>query len=122
VADRAQGAGGRGHEVVAGAAANEPAGIDETRFRSVRWILDGITWKRSDPWLTSFVDCSRNGPGSLLGLAPGRTGGYVREWLGEQSEAFRKMIRIVVIDPSATVPRRPNRSTSGTWSYWLTRW
>ena len=48
-------------------------GIDETRFRSVRWILDGITWKRSDPWLTSFVDCSRDGPGSLLGLAPGRT-------------------------------------------------
>ena len=29
-------------------------GIDETRFRSVRWWLDGITWKRSDPWLTSF--------------------------------------------------------------------
>jgi transposase len=43
-------------------------GIDETRFRSVRWILDGITWKRSDPWLTSFVDCSRDGPGSLLGV------------------------------------------------------
>ena len=76
-------------------------GIDETRFRSVRWILDGITWKRSDPWLTSFVDCSRDGPGSLLGLAPGRTGGCVREWLGEQSEAFRKRIEIVVIDPSA---------------------
>jgi transposase len=76
-------------------------GIDETRFRSVRWILDGITWKRSDPWLTSFVDCSRDGPGSLLGLAPGRTGACVREWLGEQSEAFRKMIKIVVIDPSA---------------------
>src|SRR3954468_4477187 len=36
-------------------------GIDETRFRSVRWILDGITWKRSDPWLTSFVDCSADG-------------------------------------------------------------
>ncbi|MGH3100361.1 MAG: ISL3 family transposase, partial [Thermoleophilia bacterium] len=76
-------------------------GIDETRFSSVRWILDGITWKRSDPWLTSFVDCSRDGPGSLLGLAPGRTGGCVREWLGEQSEKFRKRIEIVVIDPSA---------------------
>ncbi len=25
----------------------------------------------------------------------------MREWLGEQSEAFRKMIKIVVIDPSA---------------------
>ena len=45
-------------------------GIDETRFRSVRWVLDGITWKRSDPWLTSFVDCSPDGAGSLLGLAP----------------------------------------------------
>jgi transposase len=76
-------------------------GIDETRFGSVRWIVDGITWKRSDPWLTSFVDCSRDGPGSLLGLAPGRTGACVREWLGEQSEAFRNAIRIVVIDPSA---------------------
>jgi transposase len=76
-------------------------GIDETRFRSVRWILDGITWRRSDPWLTSFVDCSRDGPGALLGLAPGRTGACVREWLAAQSEEFRKMIKIVVIDPSA---------------------
>jgi transposase len=76
-------------------------GIDETRFRSVRWVLDGITWRRSDPWLTSFVDCSRDGPGSLLGLAPGRTGGCVRDWLSEQSDAFREAIEIVVIDPSA---------------------
>jgi transposase len=76
-------------------------GIDETRFRSVRWILDGVAWRRSDPWLTSLVDCSRDGSGSLLGLAPGRTGGCVRDWLGEQSDAFRKRIEIVVIDPSA---------------------
>ena len=76
-------------------------GIDETRFRSVRWLLDGITWKRSDPWLTSFVDCSTDGPGSLLGLAPGRTGGCVRDWLGEQTTAFRDRIELVVIDPSA---------------------
>jgi transposase len=101
VADRAQGAGGRGHEWLPELPPTPRLGIDETRFRSVRWILDGITWKRSDPWLTSFVDCSRDGPGSLLGLAPGRTGACVREWLGEQSEAFRKMIKIVVIDPSA---------------------
>ena len=76
-------------------------GIDETRFRSVRWVLDGITWRRSDPWLTSFVDCSADGSGSLLGLAPGRTGGCVRDWLGEQTDAFRDAIEIVVIDPSA---------------------
>ena len=60
-------------------------GIDETRFRSVRWRLDGITWKRSDPWLTSFVDCSTDGPGSLLGLAPGRTGACVRDWLASRT-------------------------------------
>jgi transposase len=76
-------------------------GIDETRFRPVRWILDGVTWKRSDPWLTSFVDCSRDGPGSLLGLSPGRTGSWVREWLAEQTAAFRDTVELVVIDPSA---------------------
>ena len=76
-------------------------GIDETRFRSVRWILDGITWRRSDPWMTSFVDCTPGHPGVLLGLAPGRTAACVRDWLGEQSDAFRRRIEIVVIDPSA---------------------
>jgi transposase len=76
-------------------------GIDETRFRSVRWILEGLTWRRSDPWLTSFVDCTPGRPGTLLGLAPGRTGACVRDWLGEQSDAFRRRIEIVVIDPSA---------------------
>jgi transposase len=76
-------------------------GIDETRFRSVRWILDGISWKWSDPWLTSFVDCSAEGPGSLLGLAPGRTGSCVRDRLGEWTDTFRNKIEIVVIDPSA---------------------
>ncbi len=76
-------------------------GIDETRFRSVRWILDGITWRRSDPWMTSFADCTPGRPGALLGLAPGRTGGCVREWLGEQANAFRAGIEIAVIDPSA---------------------
>jgi transposase len=97
------------HKALVAAAAKwlpEPApttrlGIDETRFRSVRWILNGITWKRSDPWLTSFVDCSADGPGSLLGLAPGRTGACVKDWLGEQTEAFRNKVEIVVIDPSA---------------------
>jgi transposase len=97
------------HKALVGAAAGwlpEPAptsrlGIDETRFRSVRWILEGIVWKRSDPWLTSFVDCSVDGPGSVLGLSPGRTGACVKDWLAEQTNAFRNKIEIVVIDPSA---------------------
>ena len=45
-------------------------GIDETRFRSVRWILDGITWRRSDPWMTSFVDCTPGHPGRCSGSHP----------------------------------------------------
>ena len=42
-------------------------GIDETRTRSVRWISEGIeqkvTWRRSDPWMTSIVDLDRSHPG-----------------------------------------------------------
>jgi transposase len=34
-------------------------------------------------------------------LTLGRACACVREWLGEQSKAFRKRIEIVVIDPSA---------------------
>ncbi len=76
-------------------------GIDETRSRSVRWILADAGWKRSDPWLTSFVDADPTRCGPLLGLAPGRTGGCVRAWLGEQTQAFRAAVELVVIDPSA---------------------
>jgi transposase len=46
------------------------------------------------------VDCSTDGPKTFLGLAPGRTGGCVQDWLAEQSAAFRSKIDIVVIDPS----------------------
>lgn len=76
-------------------------GIDETRSRSVRWILADHGWKRSDPWLTSFVDADPTRCGPLLGLAPGRTGACVRDWLGEQTAEFRSAVELVVIDPSA---------------------
>jgi transposase len=76
-------------------------GIDETRTRSVRWVLEPCGWRRSDPWMTSFVDADPTGPGVLLGLAPGRSGGCVRTWLAEQSPQFRAGITTVVIDPSA---------------------
>jgi transposase len=76
-------------------------GIDETRARTVRWILQDVGWRRSDPWMTSFVDADTAGPGLLLGLAPGRSGACVRTWLGEQTAQFRAGIELVVIDPSA---------------------
>jgi transposase len=105
-------------------------GIDETRSRSVRWILAEAGWKRSDPWLTSFVDADPTRRGPLLGLAPGRTGGCVRAWLGEQTPAFRAAVELVVIDPSAPYasgirrpcPGRGSRSTGSIWPRWPTRW
>jgi len=76
-------------------------GIDETRARSVRWLKESTGWKRSDPWLTSFVDTDPARRGLLLGLAPGRSGGCVKSWLAEQDVAFREQVQVVVIDPSA---------------------
>ena len=76
-------------------------GIDETRFRSVRWILDGITWKRSDPWLTPSWTAPGMGRDRCWGWLLAAPEHVCREWLGEQTEAFRDAIEIVVIDPSA---------------------
>ncbi len=80
-------------------------GVDETRARSVRWLLSEAGWRRSDPWMTSFVDLDPAHPGGLLGLAPGRSGASVRGWLGLQSQAFRDGIDVVAIDPSAPFAR-----------------
>ncbi len=82
-------------------APTEVLGIDETRARRVRWYLEDAAWRRSDPWLTSFVDADPTRAGRLLGLAPGRSGACVADWLSEQSQQFRDGIRLVVIDPSA---------------------
>jgi transposase len=76
-------------------------GMDETRVRRVRWLLEQAGWRRSDPWMTSFVDLDPTRRGGLLGLAPGRSGASVRGWLTRQSEAFRAGIEVVAIDPSA---------------------
>ncbi len=76
-------------------------GVDETCARSVRWLLAEHTWRRSDPWMTSFVDLDPAHAGGLLGLAPGRSGASVHGWLNLQSEQFRNGIEVVAVDPSA---------------------
>ena len=76
-------------------------GIDETRARSVKWVFEEDSWKRIDPWMTSFVNADPNCSGRLLGLTPGRSGACVSTWLGKQTQAFRDGIEVVVIDPSA---------------------
>lgn len=76
-------------------------GIDETRRGKPRWTRDPASrrWLRTDPWDTGFVDLT--GDQGLLGQVEGRTGAAVRQWLNEQTEAFRAGITHVVIDPSA---------------------
>ena len=44
------------------------AGLGAYRPGAVRKRpLDGITWRRSDPWLTRIVDCSADGPDRCWG-------------------------------------------------------
>ena len=69
-------------DVLGQAAPTTMIGIDETRARSVRWIQEGVesqlTWRRSDPWMTSVVDLDRSHPGGIIGLAAGRSGACVQ--------------------------------------------
>lgn len=76
-------------------------GLDETRVRRVRWLLEEAGWTRSDPWMTSFVDLDPDRSGGLLGLTPGRSGAAVAGWLTRQAPQFRAGTEVVVIDPSA---------------------
>jgi hypothetical protein len=46
-------------------------GIDETRVRRVRWLLEEAGWTRSDPWMTGFVDLDRTGRAGCSGSRPG---------------------------------------------------
>jgi transposase len=97
------------HRVLVAAAADvlgqaEPTttiGIDETRARSVRWLLGEVGWRRSDPWMTSIVDLNPASRGGIIGLAPGRSGACIEGWLALQSSEFRAHVQVVAIDPSA---------------------
>jgi transposase len=83
------------------AAGTRMLGVDETRARSIRWLLTEHGWARTDPWMTSFVDLDPGHPGGLLGLAAGRSGASVIGWLALQSQQFRDGITVVAVDPSA---------------------
>ncbi len=83
------------------ASATTTIGIDETRARSVRWLLEEVGWRRTDPWMTSIVDLDPTSRGGIIGLAPGRSGACVEGWLALQSSIFRDTVQVVAIDPSA---------------------
>jgi transposase len=75
-------------------------GIDEHRYRSVRWLRDSATgsWRRFEPWMSTFVDLST---GQVLGVVDGRDSTAVRDWLKVRSQDWRDQVEVVAIDPSA---------------------
>ena len=74
-------------------------GIDEHRFRTVRWYRDEHdTWRRVEPWMTTFTNLAT---GQVIGVVDGRDSAAVRTWLKAQPRWWRHRVRVVAIDPSA---------------------
>ena len=74
-------------------------GIDEHRFRSVRWYRDEHdTWRRVEPWMTTFTNLAT---GQVIGVVDGRDSAAVRTWLKTRPRWWRHRVAVVAIDPSA---------------------
>jgi transposase len=75
-------------------------GIDEHRFRSVRYFQDPTTkaWTRFEPWMTTIVDLDT---GQVLGVVDGRDHKGVGDWLFARPLEWRLAVQVVAIDPSA---------------------
>lgn len=53
-------------------------GIDEHRYRSVRWFrTEAGGWRRFEPWMTTLVDLTT---GQVLGIVDGRDSAAVGQW------------------------------------------
>ena len=75
-------------------------GIDEHRFRSVRYFQDPASkaWTRFEPWMTTIVDLDT---GQVLGVVDGRDHKGVGDWLFARPLEWRLAVQVVAIDPSA---------------------
>jgi len=74
-------------------------GIDEHRFRTVRWFRDDAGgWRRIEPWMTTMVDLAT---GEVIDVVDGRDSAAVAAWLEAQPRWWRRRVEVVAIDPSA---------------------
>ncbi|MCQ6272317.1 transposase [Pseudarthrobacter sp. R1] len=75
-------------------------GIDERRFRSVRYFQDPSTkaWTRFEPWMTIIVDLDT---GQVLSVVDGRDHMGVGDWLFARPLEWLLAVQVVAIDPSA---------------------
>ncbi len=81
-------------------------GIDEHRFRSVRWFKDEAgSWARVEPWSVLFTDLDT---GAVLGVVDVRDGAAVRGWLRSRPRWWRHQVQVVAIDPSAAFRAAPH--------------
>ena len=74
-------------------------GIDEHRFRSVRWFKDDDgKWARIEPWMITFTNLAT---GQVIGVVDGRDSAAVKSWLRVRPRWWRHRVSVVAIDPSA---------------------
>jgi transposase len=75
-------------------------GIDEHRFRNVRYLRDPETQAvtRVEPWSIVFTDLDT---GALLDVIDGRRGTTVTAWIGARPRWWRRRVQLVAIDMSA---------------------
>ena len=78
-------------------------GIDEHRYRRVRWFRNEHGgWRRVEPWMSTIVNADT---GRVLGVVDGRDSAAVGGWLAARTPAWRARIQVVAIDPSAAFRR-----------------
>ncbi len=75
-------------------------GIDEHRFRTVRYLREPDTQsvKRVEPWSIVFTDLD---DGAILDVVDGRRGATVKAWLGARPRWWRQRVKIVALDMSS---------------------
>jgi len=80
--------------------ASRMLGIDELRYRSVRFFQDPGTkaWTRYEPWRMTMVDLDTE---QVLAVVDRRDNKGVRDWIFAPPLDWRLGVQVVAIDPSA---------------------
>ena len=82
-----------------GAVAVKNLGIDEHRYRSVRFYrTETGAWARYEPWMSTIVDVTS---GQVLAVVDGRGSAGVGAWLAARPAHWLAQVEVVAIDPSA---------------------
>ncbi|WP_291797082.1 hypothetical protein [Cellulomonas sp.] len=84
-----------------GAVAVKHLGVDEHRYRSVRFYRTQTgAWARYEPWMSTIVDVTT---GQVLGIVDGR--GSVGAWLAARPAAWLAQVEVARDRPFRRVPQ-----------------